>query len=442
MIETECDIEAIKKAIIEEPSTFPNIPRSCWDNKAALSIRGPGNVTIAHMLAIQEPDWHTNDKEIFSLRAKNGMPVAWLYIQNRPQWIPDDKDILSLTWDTSDMLLFGRKDSGSIAYVVAENNPSWVTYDKDVLMLKGSWGDNTVAHFLAENRTHWQPQDNDILKMEGNGGLTVAHILVEKSLNWSTSEPEILKLSTGAGLLPTVAHLLARYRPEWHSQDKAILMLQNNNGWSVAHELASNRTKWITYDKDVLQLEDRIGRNVSEIILRSKPDADVRVCKYSKVKHFLSRLDELNSKIPIPEGSSGYHSYKASNVDKVYNYEKLSKECLSDIHALQLEDEKGWPLAHILANYHYSWVTEEPKILNLFMDHGGMSVAHILAYQSSNKGWQTNNPDILMLRNKLNGTTVAHMLAAFSSTWTTAESAILALKDNNGIDVATILNRR
>jgi len=42
----------------------------------------------------------------------------------------------------------------------------------------------------------------------------------------------------------------------WTTNDKDILMLQDNNGTIVAYELDANHPTWTTNDPDILNLKD------------------------------------------------------------------------------------------------------------------------------------------------------------------------------------------
>lgn len=76
----------------------------------------------------------------------------------------------------------------------------------------------------------------------------------------------------------TTAHWLAfdSHRRLWTTNEKDILMLQNNKKWSVAHWLAyrTDVITWTTNDKDVLNLEDENGVKVSDVLGQFDEDLD------------------------------------------------------------------------------------------------------------------------------------------------------------------------
>jgi len=88
----------------------------------------------------------------------------------------------------------------------------------------------------------------------------------------------------------------------------------------------------------------------------------------------------------------------------------------------------------------YKEVEETQEIL-MRKDKSGTSVAHTLSYHSYFTKWSTKNKDILMLQSEVE-TSVAHELASWHLTWITDDLEILSLANRWGRTVEDTLVKR
>ncbi|BAI81776.1 hypothetical protein DEFDS_P155 (plasmid) [Deferribacter desulfuricans SSM1] len=105
-------------------------------------------------------------------------------------------------------------------------------------------------------------EDKEVLKLVNEYGWTIAHEQAE--FGWLTNDTEILKLSDKNGW--TVAHEQAVHG--WTTEDKKILKLATNTGWTVAHEQALQG--WTTENREILKLANKNGWTVAHIQAKHK----------------------------------------------------------------------------------------------------------------------------------------------------------------------------
>lgn len=250
-------------------------------------------LSVAHLLALNNPMWQTNSTKILLLGAENNWTVAHVLAKNNSHWQSDSLPILSQP----------DANGWTVAHLLARYNKNWSTNNKQVLMLEGKNG-ITVAHVLAMRHNGWQTKDPTILKLAEANGWTVAHSLAKNNSTWNTEDSNILKLSTTDGL--SVAHLLARGHYNWVTKDKSILMLSMANGRTVAHELGRYNPRWITQDKDLLVLIDEEGFSLAHIFVRKNrrwQTKDPMILSLKdrngdSVAHYLARRQYWNTSNP------------------------------------------------------------------------------------------------------------------------------------------------
>ncbi|MEM1668846.1 MAG: hypothetical protein QXM53_09330, partial [Thermofilaceae archaeon] len=91
-------------------------------------------------------------------------------------------------------------------------------------------------------------EDKEILKLADNEGWTVAHEQVKQG--WLTEDEEILKLSDKKGNIIAFMQL----ERDWYTDNIAILKLKNNQGKLFAYEQLYKRPDWDVKDIQIFQL--------------------------------------------------------------------------------------------------------------------------------------------------------------------------------------------
>ncbi|BAI81821.1 hypothetical protein DEFDS_P201 (plasmid) [Deferribacter desulfuricans SSM1] len=134
--------------------------------------------------------------------------------------------------------------------------------DKNILKLKGNYLNLTIAHIQANKG--WTTNDKEILLLADDNGWTVAH--EQAKHGWITNDIEIITLKDKKEGW-TVAHLQARYG--WRTDDIKILKLKTKYGDSVAHEQAERG--WIPTDKKILKMKNKDNWTVAHsLVLNNK----------------------------------------------------------------------------------------------------------------------------------------------------------------------------
>ncbi|MCL2566813.1 MAG: hypothetical protein FWE18_01785 [Alphaproteobacteria bacterium] len=122
-------------------------------------------------------------------------------------------------------------------------------------------------YFCFAKSGQWQTNDIRILKQTNNKGFSVAHYLAQYNPNWHSDNISVLKMANNS---LSVAHVLAEYNPTWTTSDAEILSLKNNTDESVAHFLViANKIEDIKGD-EILNLTTSYGVSVGDLLKKRK----------------------------------------------------------------------------------------------------------------------------------------------------------------------------
>jgi hypothetical protein len=148
-------------------------------------------------------------------------------------------------------------------------------------------------------------------------------------------------------------------------EDPGILMLSDEDGWTIAHIQA--RRGWTTMDPDILSLVSRRKGTVLDVMLTYgwKPQTEEE------------KLVVFTVKAGSPPSESGGMPYYYEILNRVDEGE----ERFEDLETLKLVDKEGWTIAHWQA--HYGWTTLDPDILSLVTNEGETVLDIMLA-----EGWE------------------------------------------------------
>ncbi len=252
---------------------------------------------------------------------------------------------------------------------------------------------------------------------------------------------EFLKTTVDASGF-TVAHLLAKNRPEWLSSKASknidVLKITDaggwNTGWTVAHEIATQK-EWLKSNeinrKDILFLSDRDGVCVAHTL------ADFQI-GWSELE--LSKDFEV-----LTKQTNGGRSVAHLLASKNENWVKSA--AAQSIEILKLSNNEGDSVAHCLARHQSEWVhSAEAVNLNVISikNNKGLSVGHELArFQNEwSKKPIAHELQVLLLADN-DGETIAHFLAKYRDQWCYTERGsdpeILKIKNNFESSVASNL---
>ncbi len=107
--------------------------------------------------------------------------------------------IMNNIWTTDNQQVLMLKDvnNTSVAHILAETNMTWVTNNQAILKMQESVSGMSVAHFLAFRGKKWQTNKTEILSIKNKKGYSVAHYLARFHPSWTTKNKMILELTGG-----------------------------------------------------------------------------------------------------------------------------------------------------------------------------------------------------------------------------------------------------